>query len=583
MRAGTTIQRLKVVLFLGILGILLLPQIQCNAETITTAALENSQKLEAEEQESTQAQVETNTPEVQPTELDLGDYLTEMNIGDKQLLAVTILPSNATIQELKYSSSNTKVATINGLGRITAEKEGKTKITVVCGEVSASFDLTVKKPESSEVAVTELDLGDCPKEITIGTSQLLSVAVIPANATNTTFTYESANPAVASVNALGRLTGNQLGTTEITVICGKVKGKFSVTVVEDNSEQTVEVTDIEIGDYEEELKVDSTMNLSVTVLPSNATEATVTYQSSNPEIATVNSSGEVKGIAPGQLIIYVSAGTITKQVPITVKIGTTAIELNSNYQVMKPGATFQIKAEVKPAGAAGGITYKSMDSQIASVSASGVITAKSCGNTSVIVSNGDMQVSVTVIVNEEGISTENEEVELPKENDKSIDFPEEVNAEDYSVISKEMLKYFYENKKVLTIKGDGYTMYIDGKDIVNYENELETELLFQEETEGFTLTINQGKKLCGKITIDISEKVTKEKYLYLYSSEKERYQELETENIGTLKIDTPGKYLLTARQLSGMKVSIVFIAIGSVAVLIGVVVYVGVKKQYWFW
>lgn len=81
------------------------------------------------------------------------------------------------------------------------KNEGTTKITVTCGKVSACFELTVKKAASTEVAVTELDLGECPKEITIGTSQLLSVAVIPANATKTSFTYESSNPTVASVSA----------------------------------------------------------------------------------------------------------------------------------------------------------------------------------------------------------------------------------------------------------------------------------------------------------------------------------------------------------------------------------------------
>ena len=57
------------------------------------------------------------------------------------------------------------------------------------------------------------------------------------------------------------------------------------------------------------------------------------------------------------MVIYVSAGSVTKQVPITVKIATTAINLNSDYQVMKPKVNFQIIDQVQPAGAAGGITY----------------------------------------------------------------------------------------------------------------------------------------------------------------------------------------------------------------------------------
>ena len=541
-------------------------------------AQEETEGMQAEQQAAQEVK------EIPPIELDLGDYQSEMTVGEKQLLTVTVLPTDATEQNLTYTSSNPKTATVNGMGRITALKKGTTKIKVSCQNVSANFDLTVKEAQSTEIAVTELDLGDCPKEITVGTSQLLSVAVIPADATNTTFTYASSNEAVASVNALGRLTGNSLGSAKITVSCETVKASFTVTVVEDGTkEKEIEVGDIEIGDYEEELEVDSTLNLTATVLPSNATDSTVTYKSSNPEIATVNSSGEVKGIAPGQVIIYISAGDVTKQAVITVKIGTTGIKLNSDYQVMKPGETFQIKASVQPAGAAAGITYTSVDPEVAGVTSSGTITAKKCGNTAIIVSNGDLQVSVTVIVNESGKNTEKENTDETDDGTEGTEFPEEVTSEEYPVISSEMLRYFYENKKVLTIKGEGYTIYMDGKDIVNYDNELQTELLFREENNGFAMTVNEGKKLCGKITLDISEKVTNEKYFYLYNIEREKYEKIAAENIRILEIDTAGTYLLTSVKVTGLHINMIFVIIGILVVIIGIGVYIGVKKQYWFW
>ena len=100
---------------------------------------------------------------------------------------------------------------------------------------------------------------------------------------------------------------------------------------------------------------------------------------------------------------------------------------------------------------------------------------------------------------------------------------------------------------------------------------------------GFTLVVNSGKKFCGKLTIDISEKVTKEKYLYLYNNEKDKYQKIEAKDISTLSIDTTGKYLLTIKPLSGFRVNVILIAGGILAVVIGIGVYIGVKKQYWFW
>lgn len=352
--------------------------------------------------------------------------------------------------------------------------------------------------------------------------------------------------------------------------------------ISEEPEQTIEVKEVEIGNYEKELKVDAVMNLTVTVLPSNATDTTVTYRSSNPGIATVNSTGEVKGIAPGDAVIYVSAGSITREAPVRVKIATTAIQLNSDFRVMKPKETFQIKAVVRPVGAESGITYKSTNDNVAMVSASGLVTAKSCGNAAIIVTNGEAHVSVSVMVNENGVVQA--AMEQAAENSEKPDaFPKEVSVHQYTVISKAMLKNLYETKNVLTIRGEGYTIYLDGKDIVNYENELKTELWFQNEENGVSFVVNGGNRLCGKITIDLSDKVTDEKYLYLYNEQKDKYQRIAAGDMSELTIDTAGTYLLTAKPLTGWKVNVILVATAVVVILIGVGVYIGVKKQYWFW
>ncbi len=111
-----------------------------------------------------------------------------------------------------------------------------------------------------------------------------------------------------------------------------------------------------------------------------------------------------------------------------------------------------------------------------------------------------------------------------------------------------------EKEKVLTIRGEDYIIYLNGKDIVNFENELETELLFLDE-----------------------------KYLYLYNKEKEKYQQIQSKDVSLLCVDTTGKYLVTNKKQSGIQINMVFVVEGCVALLIGSSVYMGVKKRYWFW
>ena len=88
--------------------------------------------------------------------------------------------------------------------------------------------------------------------------------------------------------------------------------KEDKTDVQDTG-QNIPVTDIEISDHEEEVEVGKTINLTATALPANATESTITFRSSDINIATVTSAGEVKGISKGYVTIYVSAGSIIKE------------------------------------------------------------------------------------------------------------------------------------------------------------------------------------------------------------------------------------------------------------------------------
>ena len=73
----------------------------------------------------------------------------------------------------------------------------------------------------------------------------------------------------------------------------------------------------------------------------------------------MTSAGEVKGISKGYVTIYVSAGSIIKEVNLTVKVKTTGININKEYLVMKPGTAFKLSVSVFPAEAEQAVSYKS--------------------------------------------------------------------------------------------------------------------------------------------------------------------------------------------------------------------------------
>ncbi len=514
---------------------------------------------------------------VEVKELDLGEYQTEMTIGEKQLLSVTVLPITEEDEEVVFDSSNVSVATINGLGRITAHSEGMTVITASCGRVKANFHLSVKKKQDEKVAVTDLDLGDCPSELEVGSSQILGASVIPPNATEQDIIYTSSNPKVVSVNAIGRVTGEKVGKAKITLTCEGVQKSIWIKVVKKKND-VVAVTNLDIAEYEKKLEVDKTMTLSVTTFPTNATETTITYASSNKKIATVSPTGEIKGISQGKVTITVSCGKIKRKVKIQVIVPTAKISLNSNYLIMKPGQQYQLKATVMPEQASSNISFVSHSDEVFEVDKKGLITAKKCGNGNVIVSNGDTSVSVTVIVNQTGEETEKEK--SYKKAKKEQSYPEVVLASEYPVISPEMLRYYYEENKKLTIVGEEYKIELEGSCIVNFDNPLYTDIDIAKTEKGLEFTVNNGKALCGEITLQWERNAT---YLYLYNSSEKKYERISMTSSKNMILDKEGKYLLADNKITSFRLNKGMLggAVGGI-LLLGVV-FVGVKRRYWFW
>lgn len=508
-------------------------------------------------------------------EIDLGDYQSQMMVGEKQLLSVTILPMDATDQTLKFSSSDMSVAKINGMGRISALNAGVTEIAVTCGNVTEKFELTV-----TEMEVTDIDLGDCPKELEVGSSQLLAVTVIPEDAVLAKITYQSSNNEIASVNEIGRITGISVGTATITIQCGKVKRDVAINVVEQKSDE-IPVTDLEIADHANELEVDKTLSLSVTILPSDATDNNVYYESSDETIATVNSSGEVKGISKGNVTITISAGNITKKVDLTVKVAATEIKLDSVYLVMSPGEIHQIIAQVVPEDASQNITYKAIDTEIASVSSSGLITANKCGSGTIIIQSEDISKAITVIVDEEAKTKE--AAGASTNGTVPIEYANEISVEDYPVITSEMLKYYYENDENIIIYGNGYTIKLNGGEIKNWENEFYTGIHLMKDEKGTSFELNQNKSICGPITLHFNENEFSGKYVYLYNLSKNKYELLKEQDIYVLELDTPGKYLITEEKLRNKTFNMIILLTMTVTTLACLIAYVVAKKRYWFW
>lgn len=129
----------------------------------------------------------------------------------------------------------------------------------------------------------------------------------------------------------------------------------------------------------------------------------VVYKSLNPSIATVNKNGVITAKKNGKATITVNANEKVHKVIVTVKATKQAdnVKLNKNFKLskskvaIKKGHKFKIK---KATGLSGKITYRSLNEKIASVSAKGVIKAKSKGKTTIKITKGKTTIKLKVTV-----------------------------------------------------------------------------------------------------------------------------------------------------------------------------------------
>ncbi len=134
-----------------------------------------------------------------------------------------------------------------------------------------------------------------------GMTTQLTANITPSNATDKTVTWTSSHPDVATVSKDGLVTAVGEGTTTITATT--VNGLTATCSV--SVSVSIAATGITLNTQELVLNdVGQTYQLIPTVLPENATNKTVTWTSSHPDVATVSDDGLVTAVKEGITFIY---------------------------------------------------------------------------------------------------------------------------------------------------------------------------------------------------------------------------------------------------------------------------------------
>ncbi|MDR2449312.1 MAG: Ig-like domain-containing protein [Prevotellaceae bacterium] len=252
---------------------------------------------------------------------------------------------------------------------------------------AAFFAISCEDEETGSVPATGVTITPPNPTLPVGSTQQLTAAVTPDNASDKTLTWRSNKPAVISVSDDGQLTALAVGSATVTATANNgVQGTCMITVI------PVAVTSVTLSETTLNLPVGEAATLTATVAPDNATDKTITWSSNATGIATVNNDGVVTAVAIGAATVTATAGNgVTATCAVTVStVEVTAITLSETSLSLYPAGTANLTATVAPANATDKtVTWSSNAEGIATVDQTGLVTAVAIGAATVTATAGN--------------------------------------------------------------------------------------------------------------------------------------------------------------------------------------------------
>ena len=358
------------------------------------------------------------------TGVSLNKTATTIEVGKTEKLTATVTPDNATNKNVTWKSSNEDVATVGKDGTVTARAVGTADITVTTadGSKTATCAVTVN-PKT--VPVAEVKLDETELELEEGATATLTATVLPEDATDKTVTWTiggTNSDAVTLNDTTGKevtVTAATAGTATITAKAGEKTATCTVTV----TARTVAVTGvtIKVNGSESEtatMTAGGELQLMAEVLPENATNKTVTWESSNSEYVSVtpseteNGKATITAIKPtGESSVTITAKAIggeniTDSIEITVNPkALESITLTTDKNTLTSvNDTTTITATANPEGAElGTVTWRSSNDEVATVQSNedgtATVTAKASGTATITATAGEKSEECQITVN----------------------------------------------------------------------------------------------------------------------------------------------------------------------------------------
>ena len=259
-----------------------------------------------------------------------------IKVGEMVTPVTTQPYTNRNNSSNSYYSQNDEVATYQN-GVLTGISPGTTTITFHVDNSAVTAIVVVSEEENEtteEYPIEEITFSEETLHILKGEIAYLSVDIIPYYTTmDTTITYQSSNPNVVSVSENGIINALESGDAIITATSSNNKTAQIIVSVEEGEKEITSIS----AQSSYFIPLGSQVSLNASVMPTDTTmDKTLTYQISDPSIASVTEDGSIKGLKNGSTTIVITASNgISKTVNVNVITESDALkgDINLNGKI----------------------------------------------------------------------------------------------------------------------------------------------------------------------------------------------------------------------------------------------------------
>lgn len=302
-----------------------------------------------------------------------------LKVGETYTSAYALVcPSNASCPCIKWHSSKESVATVDSRGNITAKSVGSAVIYATAQDGSNAYGKC--SVNVSAVKVTSITVSPSSVKLSKNSSRQFTATISPKTATNCALSWCSSNPSVASVNAAsGLVLANSVGNATIYANAtdgSGCQGTAKVTVF-------AKVSSIDLSSKCLSLKGGESATLTAAVYPSNAENRSVSWSSSNEQVATVK-DGKVTAVSKGTAVIYATAqdGSGVRDcctVTVSTDILVSSIKILPSELELALGESKYLQAIICPVNATNcAMTWSSSNTCVATVNPNSGLVQANC-------------------------------------------------------------------------------------------------------------------------------------------------------------------------------------------------------------